>query len=355
MSTTFDGPRGPDLGRTRNVDAELARYAEMTRLAVASYLPDEEPRTHLYEVVADYPKRTGKAIRAALCLATSVAFGGSLGDTLPSAAAIELLHNAFLVHDDVEDGSVLRRGEPTLHQRHGVPIAINAGDALAVIAQAPLRDNRRLLGSRLATAVADEFDTMMRRTLEGQAIELGWRRDNAVTLTPEDYLDLVLRKTCWYTTIHPLRVGALIGSWGQADLDNLVRFGFFLGAAFQIVDDLLNLTGDEQRYGKETMGDLFEGKRTLMIVHLVATAAPSEREAVVRFLALERGDRSAGDVRAIYDLMVGHGSLDFARQFAEGIAAAAAAAFEEAFQDVAPSTERDFIRDLTDWMLTRDR
>ena len=78
-----------------------------------------------------------------------------------------------------------------------------------------------------------------------------------------------MHKTCWYTTIHPLRVGAIVGSGGTAELAPLVRFGFHFGAAFQIRDDLLNLVGDEQTYGKEILGDLYEGKRTLPLVHLI--------------------------------------------------------------------------------------
>ncbi len=91
-------------------------------------------------------------------------------------------------------------------------------------------------------------------------------------LGPEDYLHLIMHKTCWYTTIHPLRVGAIVGSRGTAELGPLVRFGFHFGAAFQIRDDLLNLVGDERMYGKEILGDIYEGKRTLPLVHLLATA-----------------------------------------------------------------------------------
>ena len=97
-----------------------------------------------------------------------------------------------------------------------------------------------------------------------------------------------MHKTCWYTTIHPLRVGALIGTLGRADPDPLVRFGFYLGAAFQIQDDLLNLVGDEAKYGKESCGDLYEGKRTLMVIHLLREARGDDRRTVGRFLAVER-------------------------------------------------------------------
>ena len=173
--------------------------------------------------------REGKGLRSALCLAACEAFGGAPGAALRSAAAVELLHAAFLIHDDIEDGSEWRRGEPSLHVLHGVPIALNAGDALAVLCLRPLLDNVETLGSRLACSVLTEFQVTMERTVEGQAIELGWRRDHTAELTPVDYLNMILHKTCAYTTILPLRVGALIGSQGRADLDAISQFGFALG------------------------------------------------------------------------------------------------------------------------------
>ena len=106
-----------------------------------------------------------------------------------------------------------------------------------------------------------------------------------------------MHKTCWYTTVHPLRVGALIGSRGAADLRPMVRFGFHLGAAFQIQDDLLNLVGTEREYGKEIDGDLYEGKRTLPLIHLLRSARGADRHTLDRYLRLERSERTAGDGR----------------------------------------------------------
>ena len=337
-----------------SIEGGLAGYAAVTREAMRVYLPDTEPRPYLWDLVDEYPRRGGKAIRPALCLATAVAFGGELDEALPSAVALELLHNAFLVHDDIQDASRLRRGTPTLHAQYGVPLALNAGDALAILAGAALRDNRRLLGSRLAARIGDEFDLMARRTLEGQARELGWRRDVVLELEPDDYLDLIMHKTCWYTTIHPLRVGALIGTLGRADPDSLVRFGFYLGAAFQIRDDVLNLVGDEAKYGKESCGDLYEGKRTLMVIHLLKETRGSDRAAVGRFLAMERQQRTQGDVAAMLELIRRHGSIDFAREFGLGIAKAAGDEFEAAFADVPDSPERNFVHQLIGWMLERE-
>jgi geranylgeranyl diphosphate synthase type II len=338
------------------VEAALARYSSLTRTAMLGYLRGRAPERYLYDLVRDYPSRAGKGLRPSLLLATCEAFGGSPGDALGAAVAIELAHNAFLVHDDVEDGSLQRRGKPTLHRMHGTPLAINAGDALAVLAMRPLREDTGL-GARLSQRVSDEFLQMVTHTVEGQATELGWRAENVVDLQPGDYLELIGRKTCWYTTVWPLRAGALIGSSGTAELEALTRFGFYLGAAFQIRDDLLNQIGSEDRYGKEILGDIREGKRTLMLIHLMSSADPDERRAIVAFLA-RAGGRRVGGRRAlrpeeILDLMVRHGSLQFAFEFGQGVGAAAYEAFAEAFAVVPASPARDFIEGLIPYMLAR--
>jgi geranylgeranyl diphosphate synthase type II len=322
--------------------------------AVPRYLPEREPRKWLYDLVGTYPSRRGKGFRSSLCLSTARAFGGAARDALPSAAAIELLHNAFLVHDDVEDGSERRRGEPTLHDQFGAALAINAGDALAVIAMTPLRENLDVLGFRLSQLVYDEFQTMMHRTIEGQAIELGWRADNVVDLVADDYLNLILLKTCAYTTIYPMRIGALIGSWGTVDLDEITRFGFYLGAAFQIRDDILNLTGSEEKYGKERLGDLYEGKRTLMMIHLLNTAPDGVRAGVVEFLARERETRDARAVEEILELMEAHGSIAYATDFAAGISGMARDAHERAFGRLRPGRDKDFLAEMVEYMLGRE-
>jgi geranylgeranyl diphosphate synthase, type II len=334
---------------------ELAGYDALARRAALGYVRADGVSQYLRAPAAEYLERGGKGLRPALCLATCTAFGGEVADALPSAAAIELLHTAFLVHDDVEDDSDLRRGGPTLHRQYGRALAINAGDGLAVLALGALRDNERRLGRRLSARIWSEFDFTARQTVDGQALELGWQRDGRTELSADDYLDLIMKKTCWYTTVLPLRVGALIGSKGSADLEPLLRFGFFLGAAFQIRDDILNLTGSPDVYGKEPLGDLREGKRTLMLAHLLAAADPRDRARVVQYLALHPAERSASVISQVLTLMQSHGSLAFADEFARGIARSAAVAFEEAFAGVPDSPARRFIGDLIPFMVERDR
>jgi geranylgeranyl diphosphate synthase type II len=223
----------------------------------------------------------------------------------------------------------------------------------------PLRDSNSL-GTRLSQRVSDEFVHMLTRTIEGQATELGWRADNIVDLEPSDYLELIGQKTCWYTTVWPLRIGALIGSAGTAPLDAITRFGFYLGAAFQIRDDMLDLVGDQAGYGKDLLGDIREGKRTLMLIHLLGHASADERRSLVAFLARAGGRPDARhdgapdiDAERVLELMVHHGSLEFAYQFGQGVATAAYESFHDAFAGVPPSASRGFVEALIPYMLAR--
>lgn len=334
--------------------ARLSDYRESTLAALLSAVPKREPQRHLYGPLSSFLSRTGKGIRPALCLATCRAFGGDDAAALPSATAIEMLHNAFLVHDDVEDESDLRRGLPTLHAEHGVPIAVNAGDMLTALSVRVLRENLSALGLPLASRVYDEFDHMMQESLEGQAMELGWVRDNRCDVSDDDYLRMVLKKTCWYSFIHPCRIGALIATKDAIDLDRFNRFGCYLGTAFQIQDDLLNLTGDERRYGKEIGGDLQEGKRTLMLIHLLRQLDPREAARVTTYLGQPRGNRSLRDARWILDLMRSHGSLEHARRVARQFAGATLFEFAQAFRDVPESDEKRFLYQVISYMVSRD-
>jgi geranylgeranyl diphosphate synthase type II len=176
-----------------------------------------------------------------------------------------------------------------------------------------------------------------------------------VDLGPSDYLELIMHKTCWYTTIHPLRVGVMVASGGTADLTSLVRFGFHFGAAFQIRDDLLNLIGDEHAYGKEILGDLYEGKRTLPLVHLMANARGEDLVAVQEYLGHSRSERTPDMVATIRALLDDYGSITFTREYAEGILLVAQEYFEQAFADARPGADLDFLRCLVPYVWARWR
>ena len=330
----------------------LEEYGSATREAMAGYLPKGYPARHLYEPLADYPQRAGKMMRPGICIATARAFGASQAEAVRSAVAIELLHNAMLVHDDIQDGSEFRRGKPTLHMLHGVPLAINAGDALFLLSLRPLFDNVGIFGNLLGLRILREMEQVAWHSLEGQAIELGWIRDNTLDLKDADYLNMVLRKTCWLATIHPSRIGALIGSRGAIELEPFIRFGFYLGAAFQIQDDLLNLAPDSH-YGKEMNGDLLEGKRSLLLIHAYRHASPAERARLARLFRRPREKRNGEDIAFVLSLIAKSGSVEYVRQFAHALAGAALHQFASIYGGLPSSKDKEFIHGLASWIFNR--
>ena len=332
----------------------LDEYGELVRQRVEGYLASREPRRYLYDLVADYPSRGGRMLRSSICIASARAFGGATDQAIGTAAAIDMLHNAFLVHDDIEDESERRRGSPSLAALHGVAAALNAGDALAILSLQPLLDNRVLLGPMLAWDILEEALRTARESVEGQALELGWRRENIVNLDTVDYLRMILKKTCWYTTIYPCHVGAIIGTRRRPETTPFIRFGFFLGAAFQIQDDLLNLIGDEAGYGKERDGDLLEGKRTVMLIRLFQDATAQERVRLTEVLARPRQGRSPADLRWIRQRMEHYGVIEYAQRLANGLAGAAVAESAVVFEGLPDSKDRRFLEALPRWVIERN-
>lgn len=330
----------------------LGEYGGLIRERIQAYLPQEEPKSYLYALLADYPQRSGKMLRPSLCIAMARATGASIEDAMASAVAIEFMHNASLVHDDIEDDSIERRGEPTLHALHGVPLALNAGDAMGLLSMRPLKSNFRRLGTATAMRIFEEMERVAWQSAEGQAHELGWQRDNRTDVTEEDYLAMVLQKTCWMSAILPLRVGCLIGTRGRLPLDPLIQVGFFFGAAFQIQDDILNLEPGSG-YGKEINGDLIEGKRTLMIIHALRHSKGTERRRLVSILSKPRQNRTADDVVCIRGILKRHGSIAYARSMALGLAGAALFEFDRYFANVPDSRDLRFMRELLTWVMQR--
>ena len=333
----------------------LGWYREMLSDTLAGAVPAAGPQRHLYGPVRDFLSRAGKGLRPALCIATARALGGRAEDALHAAAGIEMLHNAFLVHDDIEDGSDLRRGVPTLHQREGLALALNAGDAMNALAMRLFRQSGERLGPASALRILDEVDHMLVETLEGQATELGWVRDNALDTNADDYLRLVLKKTAWYSFIHPLRIGALVARGDDPDLGRFDRFGFLLGLAFQITDDVLNLSGEQARYGKEIDGDLWEGKRTLILAHALGHAGAADRAWIASFLARPRERRLPREVLRLHQLLQAGGSIAWAHQSALAFAQAAVQEFDtQAFAGVRAGPDLAWLRQSIDYLVGRD-
>lgn len=345
-------PRGRPRPRTA-FERTLGAYRERTARALLSVIPRCGP-PHLYKLLRDYPKRGGKGLRAALALATCKALGGRERDALNSAVAIELFHNGFLIHDDLQDDSLLRRGAPTMHRRVGPATAVNVGNATNLLGLRCVLANAKFLGARTSELIAEETQRMMRHSLEGQAIELAWIRDNVCNLTPRDYLHMCLKKTSWYSFIYPMRVGAIVAQGKQA-VERFCQLGWYTGAAFQIQDDILNLTGDYEQYRKEIGGDLREGKRTLMLIRLLSMCKVKERQALEDYLATPWLHRTRSDLIWLRKLMDRYGAIEFAGRAARQLAGAALIEGLVTFRAVSDSEAKQFIFNLINYVVNRTK
>lgn len=335
---------------------DVERYLADARALVVDEIraltpPDSRWTGGLYALVLDYPLRGAKALRPALCIATARMLGAPLDAALPTAAALELYHNAFLVHDDVEDESLERRGRPSLPAEHGVPVSVNVGDAMLALAMRPLVDNAKDLGARRALGVLEVLAEMARRSAEGQALELGWIRRNEWALGRRDYVHMVWLKTAWYSFVAPMRCGLVVAD-APALAVPLSRLGSMLGIAFQVQDDVLNLR-ETGRYGKEFAGDLWEGKRTLLLLHALRQAHGAERELALAILGKPRAHKDAAEVEWLVDFVDRHGGEAAAMETARAHAQRAARLFDGVLAATRPSVHRDFLGALIAYVTTR--
>lgn len=355
----WDGRTSRGWWETERVwDADLLTVMRTCRDKVADemdrLIPDRQPTTSLYDLMRAYPARQGKGLRPTLTISACAAFGGRPEDAIRVAAALELFHNGFLVHDDIADESTHRRGKPTLQLSHGIGLAVNAGDGLNLLAIDGVLSNLDTLGLARTLGLIHEILHMCRETVEGQAIELEWIRRKFVPKPDSAYYRMSTKKTGWYTCISPCRLGAIVaGETSPARLDALNETFRWIGIAFQIQDDVLNLIGEEEVYGKEPLGDLLEGKRTVMLIHLMRSASEKELAWLVPMLGRARSERTQAEAEAILAAMHRHGSIDHAIDVAHRLAVRGARLLEEDLAFLPENEGKGVLRQVANYVTTR--
>ncbi len=310
----------------RLVDAEIVKT-----------IPKGKKPFEVYGLIWDFLERGGKRIRPAFCLicAEAVGKGGrkkagsqsaralfgeakGSGDVVigknalaavPAATCIELFHNFTLIHDDIEDNSLMRRGKPCLHVAYGLPLAINAGDGLFMMAWKAVLG---LCGAPKRQALVQrKLHDVFTAVLEGQAIELQWHKNGEWDISEKDYLMMVEGKT-GALIAGSCEAGAIIGGGSAAQVKSLYDFGMLIGTAFQVQDDVLNIVGDEKEYKKEIWGDITEGKRTIMVLHAIGKASSGEKKFLSDALDAHTTDRER--MGKAVKVMEKYGSIEYARK-----------------------------------------
>jgi len=306
-----------------------------------------------FKMVSDYPQRKGKYIRPSLVLLTAQAMGFNVDKAIPTAAAMQISEDWILGHDDIEDQSEQRRGLPAIQKIYGNSLAMNAGDDLHILMWKVVNNNFSVLDSSLAQKIHQEFFDMINRTILGQTIEIKWTEENRFDLTDEDILLILESKTGYYTIAGPMRLGAILGGASEEQLESIYRFGVMLGRSFQIIDDLLDLTSDFSGQKKQLGNDIYEGKRTIMLVHLLNNIDSTNKEKLKTILLKNRSQKTLDEITWVIDQMKNIGSLDYSRKLADKFSQKARQIFETELKFLSRQPFRSQISDCIDFITNR--
>ena len=324
-----------------DIEAFIRRYAEKIDAVLEQSLGAARGR-FISEPLRHHFSSGGKRIRPALCLYICESLGGQVEEAVHFAVAVELLHNMFLVHDDVEDGDRSRRDLPTVWVKYGVPNAINVGDYLMaeahkIIAAGPNTDGVKV-------RLLNIFSDVAKRTIEGQALDINLRASEDFTV--DSYMEIARMKTGHYLVVG-MAGGAIIASAEDGVIESLWALGESLGPAFQIRDDVIDLTAGKGRSGEKGC-DIKEGKPSILFAHCLSHAEAGDRAALLDVIARPREQTTDADVQRVMALYEKSGSLEFARGYAGELIDRAFAVI-----DGIPIADKQPFRDIAQFLADR--
>jgi geranylgeranyl diphosphate synthase type II len=259
----------------------------------------------LYQPIAYLLLMKGKKIRPALTLLACNLYKENVSEAVSMALAWEIFHNFTLMHDDVMDKAEVRRGLPTVHKKWDENTAILSGDAMLILAykylaQSPEKNLKELL---------DLFSTTAAEICEGQEYDMQF--ETRLDVCEEEYLQMIRLKTAVLLGAC-MKSGAIIGNAGEEDQNHLYDFGVYIGTAFQIQDDLLDVYGDPNLFGKKTGGDIVCNKKTYLLVNALNTNNIEIKNDLLFYLQFEnRPDKKIREITSLYNkLSVKEKALD---------------------------------------------
>lgn len=245
-----------------------AQLQEIIENAIQNVQYPSHPE-RLYQPISYIMSLGGKRIRPALVLMAADLFGADLNKAIPAALAIETFHNFTLIHDDIMDNAPLRRGRPSVHEKWGVNNAILSGDVMMV------ESNKHL--SMLDTAVLKEalntFNATAQGVCEGQQLDMEFEERDFVSI--EEYINMIRLKTAVLLG-GAMKLGAQVAGATAEEAEQLYQFGENIGIAFQLQDDILDVYGDPEKFGKQVGGDIIANKKTLLLLKLKELAGDSD-------------------------------------------------------------------------------
>ena len=226
-----------------------------TNKALAKITPKLNSSKYFYDPVDYAIKGEGKRLRPVLVHLSGQAYDAQPDDLMKLGIAVELLHNFSLVHDDIMDNDSKRHGQPSVHYKWDIPTAILAGDGLFTLAQLSL------VG--LDSYIFQRFNEVALEICEGQGMDKEFENDHSIDM--DSYIQMIGKKTACFLGMCS-ELGAVLGGASEKEANNLYKFGYFLGLAFQIKDDYLEIFGNEESMGKSLGSDIDENKQTILAI-----------------------------------------------------------------------------------------
>lgn len=249
----------------------------------------------LYEPIGYTLASGGKRIRPTLAMIASSLFGGKEEEVLPAALALEVFHNFTLLHDDVMDRAEVRRGRPTVHVKWNDNTAILSGDQMLIEAYKLLSH----VPTDKLPQVLQWFNTMATGICEGQQYDVDFEQKDEVSIA--EYMKMIELKTS-VLLAYALKIGGYIAGANPAQLESLYQFGLHIGLAFQIQDDILDVYGNPETFGKAIGGDICCNKKTFLLLTAFEKADPQSKAELQQWLAISnRNQEKIAAITAIYD------------------------------------------------------
>ncbi|MFQ5863463.1 MAG: polyprenyl synthetase family protein, partial [Candidatus Brocadiales bacterium] len=305
----------------KNIEDSLKAYGKRIDEHLKELFPCKYD--YLSEPIWYHMDSGGKRMRPALCLIVCEALGGNPDEAVPFAAAVEVLHNMFLMHDDIEDGDTMRRDKPTVWVKYGTANAINVGDYMLGRAYRSILDRSLSLEKRLR--LLDIFTLTYEKTVEGQALDINWRGSTKFTI--ENYLQIVELKTAYYLTCGMVG-GAVVAGTSDRVIEKIWELGKSMGPAFQIRDDLIDLTQGKGR-GGVIGSDIREGKPSFLYAYTLGVAGAADRERLIEIMLKPRENTSSREVNEVIALYKKYDAINYSQNYAEGLVERAFKTIEE--------------------------
>lgn len=294
----------------------------------------------LYEPITYILSIGGKRMRPALLLMACDLFGGDVESALPPALAIEVFHNFTLMHDDIMDNAPIRRGRATVHEKWNQNVAILSGDVMLIEGYKLMMQVR----NDILRQVLDIFNDTAVGVCEGQQLDMTFETSPDISI--EEYINMIRLKTA-VVLGGALKIGALIGKADQKDADFLSEFGINLGIAFQLQDDILDVYGDPEKFGKQVGGDIISNKKTYLLIKALELANGPELNSWLAAKEFDNAEKVTA-VTAIYN------SADVRRYAEEEMQGYAEQAFRALEQINLPEESKQYLRDFADGLLVRE-